>query len=112
MTHGGLQSCPRALLTPLALHWTLLLTPDVKQAETTGKKGGKNPPPGIKQQLQPGFTLPGVFVLKSCKLQMVEREERKKKTLPGGLRAPNPSLKRHIDPKAAIQSNGSIIAVL
>lgn len=76
---------------------TVPLTPDVKRTETTGKRKKKEkPPPGIEQQLQPGFTPPGVFVLKSCKLQMVERE---KKKLPGGLRAPNPPLKRHIDPE-------------
>lgn len=90
---------------------TVPLTPDVKRTETTGKRKKKEkPPPGIEQQLQPGFTPPGVFVLKSCKLQMVERE--KKKTAWWIKGSKSSTEKTHRPRKAAIQSNGCIIAVL
>lgn len=80
----------------------------VQQEETTDKEEKKTPP-GIKQEFQPGFTPPGVFVLKSCKLQMVEREE---KNLVWWIKGSKSSTEKTHRPQAAIQSNGSIIAVL
>lgn len=80
----------------------------VQQEETTDKEGKKTPP-GIKQEFQPGFTPPGVFVLKSCKLQMVEREE---KNLVWWIKGSKSSTEKTHRPQAAIQSNGSIIALL